>query len=68
MKDLVPAGLSAGRAPWLGPPERDKKTSLKNEFLDGKMKIVDLEPFLAEFGLNSVRIGLSVKNWYRNMY
>ena len=28
----------------------------------------DLEPFLAEFGLNSVRIGLSVKNLYRNMY
>ena len=27
------------------------------------MKIVDLEPFLAEFGLNSVRIGISVKNY-----
>ena len=27
------------------------------------MKTVDLEPFLAEFGLNSVKIGLSVKNW-----
>ena len=27
------------------------------------MKIVDLEPVLAEFGFNSVRIGISVENW-----
>ena len=54
----LPAGRTPGwilRTVW--------EDLLKNAFLGWKLKIVDLEPLGAVLGLNSVRIGISVKNY-----
>ena len=57
--------LPGGAPPPRTPMATGRTRPFKKRFLGWKSFLVDLEPLEAVLSLNSVRIGISVKNWYR---